>query len=302
MVLSVSDLHFLRDRAALAATKAGELIASYQSENVKVYNKKLDKSAVVGSSLASQVVTEVDYKSEALILEILEPTCKMFDLALLTEETPDDKTRFEKDYFWCIDPLDGTLPFTESRPGYAVSIGLVAKDGTSLIGVVYDPIEATLYSAIKGEGAFRNGETWIVSNSGDESGKSLTVVMDRSFQNHPLYEDVQRDLREFTSEQGWADMAILQLGGAVMNACWIATQQPACYFKFPKVKQGGGSLWDFAAIACLFTEAGGVVTDCYGEPLDLNRADSTFMNHKGNIFSTDKYLTERIVKYYMDRG
>ena len=54
--------------------------------------------------------------------------------------------RLELNYFWCIDPLDGTLPFIEGKVGYAVSIGLVSRDGTPLIGVVCDPYHQTLSS------------------------------------------------------------------------------------------------------------------------------------------------------------
>ena len=57
---------------------------------------------------------------------------------------------------------------------------------------------------------------------------------------------------------------------------------------------GGGSLWDFAATACLFHETGGVATDMQGGPLDLNRADSSFMNHRGVLFATDEALARRI--------
>ena len=49
---------------------------------------------------------------------------------VLTEETEDDGGRLRADYFWCVDPLDGTLPFIEGRPGSAVSIALIARDGT----------------------------------------------------------------------------------------------------------------------------------------------------------------------------
>ena len=57
---------------------------------------------------------------------------------------------------------------------------------------------------------------------------------------------------------------------------------------------GGGSLWDYAATACLFGEAGAVVSDVHGDPLDLNRSDSTFMNHRGAVYATDLDLAERI--------
>ena len=44
-----------------------------------------------------------------------------------------------------------------------------------------------------------------------------------------------------------ADMEVIEGAGGVLNACHVMTEGPACYFKKPKLKQGGGSLWDFAA-------------------------------------------------------
>ncbi len=151
MRLSAEDLIQLVGCAATAVKEAGVLIAQYDGREVLVQHK------AGGESLASQVVTEVDELSQAIILKHLQPTCAAFDLALLTEEQPDDGSRLEKDAFWCIDPLDGTLPFTESIPGYAVSIALVARDGTPLIGVVYDPSTGTQYQAVQGQGVLRNG-------------------------------------------------------------------------------------------------------------------------------------------------
>ena len=76
---------------------------------------------------------------------------------LLSEETNDDGSRFKEDFFWCIDPMDGTLPFINKQPGFSVSIALVAKDGTPNLGIVYDPSTDTLYHAIKGKGALQKG-------------------------------------------------------------------------------------------------------------------------------------------------
>ena len=73
-------------------------------------------------------MTEVDRKAQDAILQVLGPSCEEFGLAVLTEENEDDGSRFEKQCFWCIDPMDGTLPFIRKEPGYSVSIGLVAKD------------------------------------------------------------------------------------------------------------------------------------------------------------------------------
>ena len=85
-----------------------------------------------------------------------------------------------------------------------------------------------------------------------------------------------------------------QFGGAVINACHALEAAPGCHFKFAKPQEGGGSLWDYAATACLYEEAGAVVSDVHGEPLELNRPDSTFMNHRGAVYATDVYLAQRI--------
>ena len=169
------DLEALTREASQAALEAGEIIRSHQNRDVDVLHKE------GGDTYASQVVTEVDRKAQDAILQVLGPTCEELDLAVLTEESEDDHGRLEKDFFWCIDPMDGTLPFIRREPGYSVSIGLVAKDGSPRIGVVYDPVHDVLWQATKGEGILRNGEPWTL----DVSSEELTFTYDRSFADHP---------------------------------------------------------------------------------------------------------------------
>ena len=107
------DLDQLLATALEAAKSAAAMIA--RSRPTTVQRK------VGGESLASQVLTDIDEQSQQIILDILAPSIERFDLGLLTEERDDDRSRFEKACFWCIDPLDGTLPFIDNIPGYAVS-------------------------------------------------------------------------------------------------------------------------------------------------------------------------------------
>ena len=86
------------------------------------------------------------------------PIIEKFDFGLLAEEDSDDGARFEKDAFFAIDPLDGTLQFSRGMAGFAVSIGLVSREGISLFGLVYDPIKEVVYHGIRGEGFFVNGK------------------------------------------------------------------------------------------------------------------------------------------------
>ena len=295
MKLSTSDLSELADLAILAASQAGQMIA--RSRPREIQYKDMQATAR-DKSLASQVVTEIDRHSEDIILGILTPTLERFELGLLTEEQDDDGGRLTNDYFWCIDPLDGTLPFIEGSHGYAVSIALVGSDGTPVIGVVFDPVEATVLHAISEVGAFRNHRPWPTGKR--PWGDVLSVFADRSFLVSNDHDVVVDALGQIAQDMGLAGLRLHATSGAVMNACGVLANPPACYVKYPRPTNGGGSLWDFAATACLFYEVGAVATDIHGGPLDLNRADSSYMNHRGVLFATDEVLAQRIRA--IDRG
>lgn len=280
MPLTSQELHALCRLAVKAASKAGAMISMRTEEKLIVKNK------LAGTGLASQVLTEVDIESERLIIEALKPSLGKYDLALLSEETPDDRQRFEKDYFWCIDPLDGTLPFIEQQTGYSVSIALTAKNGSPVIGVIFDPSTSNLYHAIKGVGACKNGIPWRLN----VEHKALTLVCDRSFLKHPEYREVKAKLKHVSGGK----LQEISHGGAAMNAMWVLENHPAVYFKFPKKEQGGGSLWDYAASSCIFTEMKAPATNFWGGKLDLNKCESTFMNEQGIFYCSSLALSEKI--------
>ena len=278
------DLQSLAETAVAAARSAGRIISQYSNQEIEVEHKD------GGHTYASQVVTEVDRKAQDAILEILRPACDEYDFALLTEESEDDHSRFQKEYFWCIDPLDGTLPFTRKEPGYSVSIALVSKYGKPQIGVVYDPVHDVLWDAAIGRGLKKNNQPWkIVSNL-----DVLTFTYDRSFEKHPERQRVLDELNSYAHAIGLAKVHATQYGGAVINACHALESAPGCHFKFAKPEEGGGSIWDYAATACLFEQAGAFVSDVHGDVLDLNRTDSTFMNHRGAVYATDASLASKI--------
>ncbi|TNJ43425.1 inositol monophosphatase [Tamlana fucoidanivorans] len=272
-----------------AAKIAGNFIHNYNKDNLKVLRKES------GTSQASQVVTEVDLKCESLILNILKPTIKTYDLGLLTEESVDTKSRLEKDYFWCIDPLDGTLPFTESRSGYAVSIALVSKQGISQIGVVFDPVNQNLYHAIINQGAFKNHTPWHIASN---TPHTLSFYFNGSFKTQTHFNDVTSKLNEVASHFGTNNITCMPVLGAVMNACQALEHMPSCFFAFPKREDGNGSIWDYAATACIYKEIGAYVGDIFGSPLHLNSKTSTFMNARGILFASNKNLGLAIQHMY----
>ena len=221
------DLQSLAETAVAAARSAGRIISQSSNQKIEVEHKD------GGHSYASQVVTEVDRKAQDAILEILNLSCDEYDFALLTEESEDDHFRFQKEYFWCIDPLDGTLPFTKKEPGYSVSIALVAKCGKPQIGVVYDPVHDVLWEAAIGRGVKKNDQPWMMNSNSDV----LTFTYDRSFEKHPERQRVLDELNSYAQAMGLTNVYATQYGGAVINACHALESAPGCHIKLAKPEE-----------------------------------------------------------------
>jgi fructose-1,6-bisphosphatase/inositol monophosphatase family enzyme len=269
------DFKSLTHIAIEAALSAGKIIQKHMNDDIIVEEKE------AGNNYASQVVTKVDRECENIILSHLLPTCKTFDIGLLTEETEDDESRFEKDFFWCIDPMDGTLAFINKQPGFSVAIALIAKDGTPLIGVVFNPSTKTLYHAIRGKGAYKNRASWNIKNTNGY----LTYVTDKTLKNTPKSDEIQNILNTHKVDLGLKSIKEMSGAGSVMCAILALENGPACFLKLPKKELGGGSIWDFAATTCIYQELHLPATTFKGEVLDLNRKDDSFMNSEGVYYA-----------------
>ena len=272
------DLVELSKIAIEAAIAAGKVIQQHMDDDIQAVKKD------AGTSRASQVVTAVDLAAEKEILSHLHPTCEAFGLGLLSEEIEDDGSRFESGYFWCIDPMDGTLPFINKQPGFSVSIALIAKDGTPHIGVVFDPSTDNVYHAIKGKGAFKNGDPWKLTPANNY----LTYVTDRRLEDTPRASEIESLLDRHVKKLNLTGFKELTGGGAVLNAIRVLENGPACMVKIPKKENGGGSLWDYAATACIYNELELPATNFEGGRLNLNNKESSFMNQEGVFYSNLK--------------
>lgn len=286
MNLSKKQLKALCQTARKAAIAAGQYIQLQVDE----HHKKHFKAGV--NSLASQVVTAVDIKAQELILAHLQESVNTYDLGLLTEEAVDNQSRAEKSYFWCIDPLDGTLPFTEGRTGYAVSIGLVTREGDPMIGVVYVPDLKACYTSIKGEGVHMNDVPFVRLREAEDV---LHVYIDRSLQSEVYFDEIICQLEDWISGRNKTKVEYHADFGAVRNALGVMHSASGCYFKFPKNIKGSGSIWDYAATRLFFEELGLSVSKADGSKLHLNNPQTTFMNGSGCIYTTESSLSQFIV-------
>lgn len=284
--LTTTELITLADLAVEAARAAGAIIAAHRGRPVETRHK------ATGASPAAQIVTQVDLLAQAAILELLQPSCAQYRLALLTEESPDDGERLRRRAFWSIDPLDGTLAFVNDTPGFCSAIALVAKDGTPLIAAVCDPVAGVLYRGIRGRGAWRDQCRIRVPPL--DPGQPLVLRTDLSFAGHPWLDATQAGLARIAGDLGLAGARIELRTGGVMNALGILANPNYCYFKYPKSGNAGGSLWDYPTSACIFHEVAAIASDIFGQPLDLNRPDSTYMNHRGLLFAASEAIAAPI--------
>lgn len=215
MKLSSSDLIMLSEVASNAALKAGVVIREKFNTSLDITYKD------VGSTLAAQVLTEVDAEAQDIILKELENITQEFDLGILSEEQVDDKSRFKKDYFWCIDPLDGTLAFTKAvAGGSCVSIALVSKQGIPYVGVVYEPMSDKLYCAIKGMGVKLNNKTIKLNVDKKLKATAIDIICTEDFLEHPqYYMTIEKLSRHVGSEDNVNTKVVV--AGAVSLACQV---------------------------------------------------------------------------------
>ncbi|MFY0652304.1 MAG: inositol monophosphatase family protein [Cyclobacteriaceae bacterium] len=288
MNLTEYQLSELKEIAKKAAKTAGEYI---QSQFDQHYVKQKKEG---GDSLASQVVTEVDIKAQEIILGHLADSIKNYDLGLLTEESEDDNSRHTKDYFWCIDPMDGTLPFTERRTGYAVSIALISKAGDPVVSAVYIPDLEECYAAVKGLGVELNEEAYSREGLNPEK-RIYDVYWDQSFKSEPYFNQVLNQLNEYAQKEDLEIKLHTNYGG-VRNAIGVTKSYYSSYFKFPKKKLGCGSIWDYAATRLFFEELDINVANSQGERLHLNNNHTTFMNEGGILYATNSKLAQFIIE------
>ena len=193
-------------------------------------------------------VTVVDEACQEIIRQHLVGACPGFGF---WGEEGGARSRGEE-WCWIVDPIDGTRNFSRGYPMVAVSIAL-QRAGQVVLGVVHDPIRREVFSAVRGQGAFRNHQRLEVSPT-SQLGEALLVTGFAAGLEieHALFSRFER-----------ASQGVRRDGCASLNLCYVACGRlDACWHL-------GLSPWDVAAGALLVEEAGGMVTDCAGRPFTL---------------------------------
>ena len=240
---------------------------------MKIYNQPFETKIKSDNS----PITEADIASNKIIQKIISTS----DYPILSEETKDNKKRLEKETVWIIDPLDGTSDFINKTGEFTIMIGLVRKQ-VPVLGIIYCPPQNTLYVAQQNQGSYQlAGEKWSkmsVSTISDLT-KSRTV-----YSRHHSEESERLFFKYIKTKK-------LTKRGSSLKAIDVASGTSELYFTSTnKIKQ-----WDTCASYCLVKEAGGNMTDVYGNDLNYNIDD---VNHQNGIIVSNGLVHEKVINSY----
>ena len=228
--------------------------AAYRSADIlRTRYGNLDTVAKKGPT---DLVTDADLASEAEIVRTIHETFP--DHSIVAEEG--GTSAGAADHRWIVDPLDGTVNYAHQVPLFAVSIAYAFR-GEARVGVVLNPVDGELFSAVAGGGARLNGRPVRVSTAEFAVSESLLAT---GFP-YDLEADFDalgaRFLRCLRRARG-----IRRLGSAALDLGYVACGRFAGYWDHVQP-------WDAAAGALLVCEAGGAVTDFDNRPAGVEVHD-----------------------------
>jgi len=211
------------------ALEAGKIIMNIYIKDFQVEYKD-DKSPL----------TQADTSSNDFICSSLQ---KLYpNIPIISEENKQIPYEIRKDweYYFCIDPIDGTKEFIKKNDEFTVNIALIHKD-TPVLGVVYAPAINEMYSAKKGEGAFKNTQKLPLKTNTNPKEK-LSVVASKSH----LSDETQEFIDNLETKQ------IEQVSkGSSLKLCMVAEGIADIYPRLAPTME-----WDTAAADAVVREAG----------------------------------------------
>lgn len=211
------------------ARDAGEVIMDIYSKDFEVEYKD-DNSPL----------TEADMEANRLICERLKNLYPNIPIMSEENKQTDYDIRKNWDYYWCIDPIDGTKEFIKKNGEFTVNIALI-YDGIPVLGVVYAPAIEEMYKAKKLDGAYKNDEKLplYVNKTPD---KKLSVVASKSH--------LSKETQEFIDNLETKSIEQVSKGSS-LKLCMVAEGLADIYPRLAPTME-----WDTAAADAIVRESG----------------------------------------------
>lgn len=246
------------ETALTAVKKAEEIILHYYSQNLKP-DFKSDHTPV----------TKADKEAEKVIIETIKS--QFPDHGFLGEESGFYHEKSE--FVWIIDPLDGTKNFVRKIPLVATEIALM-QNNELILGISNAPLFHELMYAEKGQGAYMNAKKMNVSKVDNLNQAFLSYGNLRYFKESNLHNNVLSLVDKVQQSRGFGDFWPHHLiaRGAIEIMIDAKTK-----------------IWDNAALKVIIEEAGGLITDIKGQPVDINTT---------TIIATNKILHKEVLKFF----
>jgi len=194
----------------------------------KFLNSQTEKK--IESQIGKDIKLELDKKSEEMIINTFE---KKFNYAILSEEIGLTKDLQEKEPYWIIDPIDGTLNFSRDNPTCCISIAFWI-DKEPIFGVIYDFNRDELFSGYVGISAWLN-DTELKPQEKKEKNQSILAT------GFPTYmSDDEETLKSFIL-QIQEYKKIRMIGSAALSLAYVVCA------RFDTYMEQDIKLWDVAA-------------------------------------------------------
>ena len=177
-------------------------------------------------------VTKTDKRVEKILIDELSKSKKNY--SFITEETGKILNK-NKNIFWLIDPIDGTINFLHGVPHFAISVALEV-DGEIVIGLIFDPIKNEIFYAEKNNGSYINNNRIRVS-------KKIDI-------NECLFASNNEGIKSIHPK-----LNIRNSGCAALDLAYVGCGRFDGYF------HNNINIWDIAAGKIIIEEAGGKVND-----------------------------------------
>lgn len=191
------------------------------------------------SDQAHDLVTELDVAVENYLRAKLEEIYP--DVTFVGEETGGDREAPRK---WLCDPIDGTTHFIRGNPFCTTMLALI-EDGQVNMSFIYDFVVDVLYHAVRGGGAYRNGEPIHVSNrplKGSYMGWETHINKPENLKTHLALASKSSFFKSICAGMEFAMVAMGKLDGRI------------CFDPY-------GKDYDFAPGSLFVSEAGGIVAN-----------------------------------------
>jgi 3'(2'), 5'-bisphosphate nucleotidase len=247
------------------ARRAGEAALVYYGKPLRVEHK----------DEFDEPVTQADRTVNELIVRALRD--EFPEDGVLAEESVDTDRRIGRERVWMIDPIDGTKGFIAGTGDFCVQIGL-AVAGRAALGILYAPATDVLYWAARGHGA------WVVrptsTADGGQKAERLRVTGESELSRMRLAESrSHRGPRMESLVTALGVRAEVRSHSVGIKVGLLVEKQADLYIHLsPKTKQ-----WDTCAPEAVLAEAGGRMTDVWGDPLRYNTPD--VLNRNGLVAS-----------------